>query len=67
MKRLSRHTFFLPRVDIVFPNADSVALAKVSTLALRLQAKVLELESMGNVSFVCGDGAWAVKGAVSKL
>ena len=38
----------------------------LSDLSIRLQARVIELSSYG-CKFTCGDGAWAVSGAVARV
>ena len=69
MRKLTRYTTYLasgPCLTIIYPHAAEVTCMSLQDLPIRLQACLVELSSYG-CTFACGDGAWAVSGAVARL
>ena len=59
VKRWARYTQFAPSLTIVLPDAVDVAAARTKEPPLRLQARLVELSSVG-AKFTTGQGAWGL-------
>ena len=53
-----------PGLTIIDPHGAEVTCMGLHDLAMRLQAHLVDLSAYGR-NFACGDGTWAVIGAIS--
>ena len=59
IKRYARYTLFCTQLTLVFPHPGELVVAQTKELPTRLQARLIELTSLG-CKFTTGNGSWGV-------
>lgn len=66
VKRWARYTQFCPELWVVLPSAVEATVAKAKEPPLRLQARLVELSSVG-ARYTTGQGAWGLLEGLASL